>query len=102
MDTECIYLDYHATTPLDERVLAAMEPYFSIHFGNPASALHRYGWKAEAAVSAARRKVAELIGARDPQEILFMSGATESVNLAAQRIALAQGNGHIITAKTEA
>ncbi|GBD05732.1 Cysteine desulfurase IscS [bacterium HR20] len=101
MDTECIYLDYHATTPLDERVLAAMEPYFSIHFGNPASALHRYGWKAEAAVSAARRKVAELIGARDPQEILFMSGATESVNLALKGLALAQGNGHIITAKTE-
>jgi cysteine desulfurase len=78
-----------------------MEPYFSIHFGNPASALHRYGWKAEAAVSAARRKVAELIGARDPQEILFMSGATESVNLALKGLALAQGNGHIITAKTE-
>ncbi|GIV56161.1 MAG: cysteine desulfurase IscS [Candidatus Kapaibacterium sp.] len=101
MDTECIYLDYHATTPLDERVLTAMEPYFSIHFGNPASALHRYGWKAEAAVSAARRKVAELIGAREPQEILFMSGATESVNLALKGLALARGNGHIITAKTE-
>ncbi len=101
MDTECIYLDYHATTPLDERVLAAMEPYFSTHFGNPASALHRYGWKAEAAVSAARRKVAELIGAREPQEILFMSGATESVNLALKGLALARGHGHIITAKTE-
>lgn len=101
MDTECIYLDYHATTPLDDRVLAAMEPYFSRHFGNPASALHRYGWKAEAAVNAARRSVAELIGARDPQEILFMSGATESVNLALKGLALARGSGHIITAKTE-
>lgn len=101
MDNECIYLDYHATTPLDERVLAAMEPYFSIHFGNPASALHRYGWKAEAAVNTARRKVAELIGAQDPQEVLFMSGATESVNLALKGLAFARGHGHIITAKTE-
>ncbi|MCS7302412.1 MAG: cysteine desulfurase family protein [Bacteroidota bacterium] len=101
MDPECIYLDYHATTPLDERVLAAMQPYFTEHFGNPASALHQYGWKAEAAVAAARRKVADLIGAHDPQEIVFTSGATESVNLALKGVALAKGRGHIITAQTE-
>jgi cysteine desulfurase len=101
MDSECIYLDYHATTPLDPRVREAMEPYFFEHFGNPSSALHRYGWKAEAAVAAARRKVAELIGASDPQEIIFTSGATESVNLALKGIALGRGSGHIITAKTE-
>jgi len=101
MDSDCIYLDYHATTPLDPRVRDAMEPYFFEHFGNPSSALHRYGWKAEAAVSAARRTVAELIGAAEPQEIIFTSGATESVNLALKGIALQNEGGHIITAKTE-
>lgn len=101
MDAECIYLDYHATTPLDRRVLQAMEPYFVEHFGNPASALHPYGWKAEAAVAAARRKVADCIGARDPQEIIFTSGATESVNLALKGVALSRGSGHIVTTKIE-
>lgn len=101
MNDECIYLDYHATTPLDDRVRQAMEPYFAEYFGNPASVLHQYGWKAQAAVSAARKKVADLIGAREPQEIIFTSGATESVNLALKGIALANSNGHIITAKTE-
>lgn len=101
MNAECIYLDYHATTPLDDRVRQAMEPYFSEYFGNPASVLHQYGWKAEAAVSAARKKVAELIGACEPQEIIFTSGATESVNLALKGLAFARKHGHIITAKTE-
>ncbi len=101
MDSDCIYLDYHATTPVDPRVRQAMESYFSEQFGNPSSALHRFGWRAEAAVTASRRKVAELIGASDPQEIIFTSGATESVNLALKGIALAHTHGHIITAKTE-
>lgn len=76
-----IYLDYNATTPLDPRVFAAMEPYFKLHFGNPASAGHHWGWTAENAVNKARTQVAKLVGAKS-QEILFTSGATESNNWA--------------------
>lgn len=76
-----IYLDYHATTPVDRRVLDVMLPYFLDCFGNPASSTHEWGWKAQEAVEEARRKVAALLGAT-AREIIFTSGATESNNLA--------------------
>lgn len=97
-----VYLDCHATTPVDPRVLQAMLPYFSEKFGNPASHTHAYGWEAERAVERARRQVAELIGA-DPQEIVFTSGATESDNLALKGVAEAYADrgDHIITVATE-
>ena len=76
-----VYLDSHATTPVDPRVLKAMLPFFTEHFGNPASASHAWGWKAQEAVEAARREVAALIGAA-AREVVFTSGATESNNFA--------------------
>src|SRR5262245_37028105 len=76
-----VYLDYHATTPVDPRVLDAMLPYFTDVFGNPASSVHQFGWQAQEAVEQARREVATLIGAT-AREIVFTSGATESNNLA--------------------
>lgn len=97
-----IYLDCHATTPLDERVLAAMLPYWTEHFGNPASVGHAYGWAAEAAVKQARETLAEAIHAI-PEEIVFTSGATEANNLAIKGVAEAyfsQGR-HLITVQTE-
>ncbi|MGZ3781698.1 MAG: cysteine desulfurase family protein, partial [Pseudobdellovibrionaceae bacterium] len=74
-----IYLDYNATTPVDPQVFQAMEPYFKEYFGNPASAIHQWGWMAENAVSKARSQVASLIGAKT-SEVIFTAGATESNN----------------------
>lgn len=102
MSTRPIYLDCHATTPVDPRVLAAMLPYFTEHFGNPASATHAYGWAAEAAVDQARETLAAAIHA-SPEEIVFTSGATEANNLAIKGIAesyFAKGR-HLITLATE-
>lgn len=80
-DSPSVYLDHHATTPLDPRVLEAMLPYLTEHFGNASSAGHKFGWKAAEAVAAAREQVARLVGA-ETKEVIFTSGATESTNLA--------------------
>jgi len=97
-----IYLDHHATTPLDPRVLAAMMPYLTGKFGNAASRSHAFGWEAERAVEEARRQVSGLIGA-SPQEIVFTSGATESDNLAIKGVAEAHaGKGdHLVASAIE-
>lgn len=97
-----IYLDHHATTPLDPRVLSAMTPYLTGRFGNAASRSHQFGWEAAQAVDEARRQIARLIGA-SPEEIVFSSGATESNNLALKGVAEAYaGQGdHIVTCAIE-
>ncbi len=97
-----IYLDYGSTTPCDPRVVDAMIPWLREHFGNPASRSHAWGWEAEAAVEKAREQVAGLVNA-DPREIVWTSGATESINLAIKGAAhfYASRGKHLITLKTE-
>lgn len=103
-----IYLDHAATTPCDPRVVEAMLPYFTDHFGNPGSRNHSFGWDGENAVDKARQQVAALIGASD-KEVIFTSGATESNNLAIKGAAAmyekaspgSNGRGHVITAMHE-
>lgn len=97
-----VYMDYSATTPVDPRVADTMIPYLREQFGNPASRSHAYGWEAEEAVEEARANVAKLVGA-DPREIVWTSGATESINLALKGAAhfYKEKGKHIITVKTE-
>ncbi len=102
MRTHPIYLDHHATTPVDPRVVEAMLPFFSEKFGNASSRHHPFGWEARDAVAAARKGVAAAIGA-DPREIVFTSGATESDNLAVRGVVTAdpQRPIHVVTMTTE-
>ena len=97
-----VYLDNHATTRVDPRALGAMLPFFAEDYGNAASKQHAFGWRAEAAVELARRQVASLVGA-SPDEVIFTSGATESVNLALKGVVTAAPaeRNHVITAATE-
>ena len=97
-----IYMDYGATTPCDPRVVEAMIPWLREHFGNPASRSHAWGWEAEAVVEKSREQVAALIHA-DPREIVWTSGATESINLAIKGAAhfYSSRGKHLITLKTE-
>ncbi len=97
-----VYMDYSSTTPIDPRVVDKMLPYLREQFGNPASRSHAFGWEAEEAVEDARAQVASLVGA-DPREIVWTSGATESINLAIKGAAhfYKDKGKHIITPKTE-
>lgn len=97
-----VYMDFHATTPCDSRVLESMIPFFSEHYGNAASHGHLYGWQAAEAVQIAREEIASVLRA-DPSEIIFTSGATEAVNLAIKGVyELLAGKGkHVITVSTE-
>jgi cysteine desulfurase len=97
-----VYLDYSATTPVDPRVAEKMIPYLTEHFGNPASRSHSFGWHSEAAVEQARKEVAALVNC-DPKELVWTSGATESINLALKGAAhfYKDKGRHLVTVKTE-
>lgn len=95
-----IYLDYNATTPVAPSVMERMLPYFSDRFGNPSSGSHSYGWAAQAGVDAARESLGGLLGAR-PDDIVFTSGATESINAAIKGVASSAGGRHIVSVATE-
>src|SRR5919206_2983927 len=98
-----IFMDAQSTTPCDPRVVDAMLPYFTEKFGHPASRNHPFGWDAEGAVDRAREQLARLIGARDPKEIVFTSGGTESINLALKGVAemYREKGTHIVTTAIE-
>jgi len=93
-------MDYHATTPVDPRVVEAMVPYFATHFGNAASRNHAFGWQAREAVEQARQQIADLVCA-NPREIVFTSGATESDNLAIKGVAAVNRDAHVVACVTE-
>ena len=97
-----VYMDYHATTPVDQRVVDAMLPYFTATFGNPASRQHKFGWMAEEAVESSRGAIAHALHAQ-PKEIVFTAGATEANNLALKGVAEAwrQKGTHDVTVQTE-
>ena len=98
-----IFMDAQSTTPCDPRVVEAMLPYFTEKFGHPASRNHPFGWEAEGAVDAARAKIAAVIGARDPKELVFTSGGTEAINLGLKGVAemYREKGTHIVTTVIE-